>query len=162
MIVFALATIFAVTSDSEPTDTIIDAFPDEMNGLQTDAPLIEHDEEDPDYILRVTQIFYDIDGTHLQFEWSNHNANPDHFQQEVDQLPSFDPPDYIPGELAELPIGINREDDSINFGFYFEDINAVFTVEATAEDGDIRDEFIGRGMEKLDLEKLLDWEGFSE
>lgn len=163
MILYLLVAIISGSSLlllNNPADELIDFLPDEFEGLQTDAPLIEYADENPDYVMRVTQIYYDIHGSKLQFEWTNHNANPDHFRQEMEQLPSVEPPDFLPDLLTKHPIGKNTDGEFQRLGFYFEDLNVVFTVNAIADTRKDRQELLRRGFRKLDVEKLSDWSGF--
>lgn len=145
----------------EVADEVKDMLPERMEELHTDPVLVEHSGEEAGYILRVSRLYYDIQGQYLEYKWSNRSANPEYFREEADQLPEVDLPAFVPEQLNHIPVSYSEEDEVIIYSFYFTNMKVVFSLTAASDDEEIRENLIRRGFGKLETEKLLEWEGFN-
>ena len=159
--VMLLFSALAWNTQPAPVEALIEMAPEELDGYYTDDPLIEYDENDPSYVMSVTQIYYDIDGNSIRLEWNNRNVNPYHFEQEVDRLPEQQYPGFIPEEFPEYPFNVSREDNQTLLAFYLEEELTVFTVTVTSAEEELRREMIGMVLSEFDFQQLRTWEGFT-
>ena len=152
--------LFTQIAMPETVDELMDLLPDQIEGYYSDDPLVEFDEADSSYVSRVSKLYYTIHGESVQLEWTNHNANPNHFDEEVGQLPSFDLPGFFPDALAEMPVGVAREENEVVYGFYFEDRRIVFSMTVTADEDEEQEELARAVIDRIDTNGLMAWEGF--